>query len=79
MSTQILPPLRIVATHYDDYWHRQHFVKFNNSKHRYCTVDGAIYSFVEEPECPIREDIEIVEVDKQGNFVKQWQAGPQLI
>lgn len=68
-----LPPLQIIATHYDSYWHRQHFVKAGNNKHKYCTVDDAIYSFHEEPECPLRTDIDIIEVDKDGNVIKQWQ------
>ena len=73
MMTTQLTPLRIVATYYDNYWHRQHFTKADNPKYRYCTVDGAIYSFVEEPECPIRSDVDVVEVDRDGNVVKQWQ------
>ena len=70
MST--LPPLRIVAIKFDDYWHRQHFTGFDSNCH-YCTVDGAIYSFVDEPGCPIREDVDIIEVTKQGAYVKHWQ------
>lgn len=77
MSAQ-LPPLRLIATEYDNYWHRQHFKGFDN-KRDYCTVEVShgqfqIYSFCGEPECPIRTDVDILEVDKQGNVVKQWQT-----
>jgi hypothetical protein len=73
-----LPPLRIVATYYDDYRHRQHFRGFDNKRRNYCTVEVSpnefkIYSFYEEPECPIRADIDIIEVDKQGNVIRQIQ------
>jgi hypothetical protein len=72
-----LPPLRIVATYYDNYWHRQHFKGYDRSSH-YCTVEVnrgefQIHTFCGEPECPIREDVEIIEVTNQGEYVKHWQ------
>ena len=67
-----LPPLRIVATYYDHYWHRQHFKGYNRSFH-YCEVEGKIHTFCGEPECPIREDVDIIEVTNQGEIVKTWQ------
>ena len=77
MSTQ-LPPLRIVATYFDNFWHRQHFKGYDKSSH-YCTVLGesGIYSFCGEPEFPIRADVQIIEVDNQGNLVKVWQEATQ--
>lgn len=44
----------------------------------YCTVDGKMHSVVQEsgePLMPMRDDVEIVEVDTEGQFVKQWQLG----
>ena len=71
--------LRLIATRYDDFWHRQHFKGFDN-KRNYCTVEinkgeFQIHSFAGEPDCPIRADIDVIEVDKNGNLVKQWQEG----
>lgn len=78
MSTIVsLSPLRVVATYYDDYHHRQHYKKIDSS-HRYCMVEiergvFQLHSFVHEPECPIREDIDIFETDRQGNVIRQIQ------
>ena len=77
INTQ-LPPLRIVATYYDDYHHRQHYKGFDN-KRGYCMVEiergtFQLHSFVEEPECPIRGDVEIVEVGQQGEVIRQIQS-----
>ena len=70
-------PLKVITTYYDDYHGRQHFKGFDNG-HEYCMVEiergvFQLHSFVQEPECPIRADIDIVEVDKQGHVVKQIQ------
>lgn len=77
MSAQ-LTPLRIVATYYDDYHQRQHFKGYDRSGH-YCTVEISrgefqIHTFCYEPECPIREDVDIIEVTNEGQFLKQWQT-----
>lgn len=58
MSAQI-PALQIIATHYDSYWHRQHFVKADDASRHYCTVEESrgefkLYSFAGEPSCPLR-------------------------
>lgn len=67
-----IPPLRITATYYDSFWDRQHF-KGHTSKRHYCEVDGKIHTFYGEPECPIREDVDIIEVTSRGEYVKHWQ------
>jgi hypothetical protein len=76
-----LPPLQIVATYYDNYHSRQHYKGFSN-KRSYCMVEiergvFQLHSFVEEPECPIRADVDILEVDKQGSVIKQLQKASQ--
>lgn len=81
MSTP-MKPLKVVATHYDDYHSRQHFKGFDNG-YNYCTVEiergvFQLHSFVHEPECPIRADVDVFEVDEQGNVIRQIQAASQV-
>lgn len=49
------------------------FFRNVENKRVYCTVDDKFHTFRIEPECPFRDDIEVIEVDKAGAFVKRWQ------
>lgn len=76
-------PLKLIATFYDDYHQRQHFKGFDN-KRNYCTVEiergvFQLHSFVYEPECPLREDLEIVEVNKQGRVIRRLQEAATTV